>query len=79
MAYNTTEFDSGFGRVTLNILGSIRGFFAAIGSALVQSSAYTGRVRQVEALQAKTDEELAAMKIKREDIVQHVFHDLFYI
>ena len=31
------------------------------------------------ALQNKTDDELAEMGIKRDDIVRHVFGDLFYL
>ena len=37
------------------------------------------RFEQVQILQAKSDEELAAMGIKRDDIVHHVFKDLYYI
>ena len=36
-------------------------------------------MRQVTFLQSKTDEELAAMGIKRDDIVHHVFRDTYYV
>ncbi len=37
------------------------------------------RQDQIVALQNKSDEELAAMGIKRENIALHVFCDLFYL
>ncbi len=33
---------------------------------------------QIEALEAKSDAELAEMGLKRDQIAYHVFHDLFY-
>ena len=33
---------------------------------------------QIEALEAKTDAELATMGLRRDDIVQHVYRDLFF-
>ena len=42
--------------------------------ALAESSA---RTRQIEALQRKSDAELAAMGLQRHDIVRHVFRDRF--
>lgn len=79
MAYHSTEIDSGLGRVFHNIFGAVRGFFSSVMTAMIVSSSYTGRVNKVYALQAKSDEELAAMNIKREDIVHIVFHDLYYV
>ncbi len=37
------------------------------------------RVGEIEALNAKSDTELAAMGLKRDDIPQYVFRDLFYV
>ena len=37
------------------------------------------RLETVEALQAKSDAELAKLNIKRDEIVQHVFRDLLYV
>ena len=37
------------------------------------------RVRQIEALCAKTDEELAARGLTRQDIVRHVYSDVYYL
>ncbi|MCV3270371.1 hypothetical protein [Roseobacter sinensis] len=79
MAYHSTEFDSGLGRFAHNLFGALRGVLSSIVKTMIVSSSYMGRVRKVQALQAKTDEELAAMNIKRDDIVHVVFHDLYYV
>ncbi|WP_420863123.1 DUF1127 domain-containing protein [Algirhabdus cladophorae] len=36
-----------------------------------------GRMARVEALQALSDEQLAAKGLRREDIARHVFSDIF--
>lgn len=63
-----------------------RSFFSGIAEAfnntmlwLMENSAGNARVQVVRKLQAKSDVELAALKIKREDIVHHVFRDLYYV
>lgn len=47
--------------------------FAALGNALVGIGEANSKLRQVEALQALSDQELAQRGIKREDIVRTVF------
>lgn len=37
------------------------------------------RRRRLEALEARTDAELAAMGLRRENIMHHVFRDLYYV
>ena len=37
------------------------------------------RYKQIEALSQLTDEDLAAKGLKREDIVRHVFRDVYYV
>ena len=37
------------------------------------------RIREVERLQALSDDALAARGIKREDIARHVFRDIFWV
>ena len=37
------------------------------------------RFQQVQRLQAKSDAELAAMNLRRDDIVHAVFKDLYYV
>ncbi|MEB3419553.1 DUF1127 domain-containing protein [Salipiger marinus] len=54
-------------------------FFSAIGNALVAIGEANPRLRRVEALQRLSDEQLAARGLKREDIVRHVFRDVFYL
>lgn len=78
MAYLTTRHDSGLARVTFDVFASVGRFFSALGSALLVSSAYTSRVQDFQALHAKSDEELAELGIKRDEIVHHVFQDLYY-
>jgi len=54
-------------------------FFASIGQGFNTYVERRSRVGQIEALNAKSDKELSAMGLKREDIAQHVYRDLFYI
>ncbi|WP_299410438.1 hypothetical protein [uncultured Roseobacter sp.] len=79
MAYHSTHIDNGLGRSLHTVFGALRSFFASIGTALMVSSSYNARAQMVQALQAKSDEELAALNIKREEIVHHVFRDLYYV
>ncbi|WP_050929251.1 leucyl-tRNA synthetase [Aestuariivita boseongensis] len=58
---------------------SLGGVFRAMGEALVTLSETNSRVRRVEALQALSDDQLAAKGLKREDIARHVFGDMFYL
>lgn len=60
-------------------LAVIKGIFARIGDSLMKAAEASSRMHQIEALQAKSDEELAQLGIKRDDIVHHVFRDLFYL
>jgi uncharacterized protein YjiS (DUF1127 family) len=53
-------------------------FVAAIVRGLEAQAAVTARRNRIEALEAKSDEELARMGLRREDIAYHVFKDLFY-
>lgn len=55
------------------------GFFESIFNALVRVAEANSRTQEVERLQQLTDEQLAAKKIRREDIVRHVFRDVLYI
>lgn len=62
-----------------SIWAGISGFFASVGRAMIVSSSADARLRKVEYLNAKTDEELAAMGLKRQDIPAFVFRDLMHI
>ena len=54
-------------------------FFATVGHGMNAYMERRSRMGQIQALEAKTDAELAKMGIKRERIVHHVFRDLFYV
>jgi hypothetical protein len=57
---------------------SVGGFLALLGSVFAQASLANRRMELVERLRAKSDEDLAQLGIKRDDIVQHVFLDLHF-
>ena len=46
---------------------------------MVSISTSRSRVRQIEALCTKTDKELAARSLTRQDIVRHVYSDVYYL
>lgn len=52
---------------------------SGIGHALVAMGEANPRLKRIDALQRMSDEQLAERGIRREDIVRHVFHDVFYI
>ena len=54
-------------------------FFATIGQGMNAYMERRSRMGQIQALEAKSDAELAKMGITRERIVHHVFRDLFYV
>ncbi|SIN94858.1 DUF1127 domain-containing protein [Vannielia litorea] len=62
------------------------GLMARIGAAfdrvltvLVAAAEANPRMKAVNRLSAMSDEELAARGLKREDIVRHVFRDIYYV
>ncbi|MEO9682878.1 MAG: DUF1127 domain-containing protein [Tateyamaria sp.] len=65
--------------VTHSILAGITGFFAAVGRGIMMSSSADARLRKAEILNAKTDEELAELGLRREDIPAFVFRDLMHL
>tara|TARA_R110002094_G_scaffold171250_3_gene153335 strand:- start:4792 stop:5067 length:276 start_codon:yes stop_codon:yes gene_type:complete len=73
-------------QVMVHEIAATRAFFArvgaafgAVGRAVMVNRAMERRLETVEALQAKSDAELAKLNIKRDEIVQHVFRDLLYV
>ncbi|MBN9887764.1 DUF1127 domain-containing protein [Salipiger abyssi] len=54
-------------------------FLSAIGHMFVSIGEANPRLKRVEALQRLSDAELAEKGLRREDIVRHVFQDLFYV
>lgn len=65
--------------VTGRLFPSLGAFFARVGEALYNGSNMSARARQIEALQSMTDAQLAEKGIKRDEIVHHVFRDIYYI
>ncbi|WP_146586497.1 DUF1127 domain-containing protein [Puniceibacterium confluentis] len=55
------------------------GILQGIFSFLVRIAESNGRMKAVERLNAMSDAELAARGLQREDIVRHVFRDMFYV
>ncbi|MBC7181498.1 MAG: hypothetical protein H5U14_15615 [Roseovarius sp.] len=53
-------------------------FVAALVRGLEAQAAVTSRRNRIEALEAKSDAELARMGLRRDEIAYHVFKDLFY-
>jgi hypothetical protein len=65
--------------LTRNALAAIGNGFSRLMYAMVENSSMNARVKKVRYLESKTDAELAALKIKRDDIVHTVFADLYYL
>ncbi|HDZ83067.1 MAG TPA: DUF1127 domain-containing protein [Roseobacter sp.] len=78
MAYQMT-FAQGEPAALKSAVSGVASFFVSVGRFMVSASANSGRLRQVEMLQAKSDRELADMGLKRDAIVHHVFRDVYYI
>ena len=83
MAYFDTNSPAG---VLSRELTATRNAMAAIGQAIgramhamIENSSGAKRVRQAQALQARSDAELAAMGLRREDIVRRVFSDMYHL
>ncbi len=53
--------------------------FASIVRGMTAYADARSRRDRIEALEAKSDAELAKLGIKREDIAYHVFRDLYYV
>lgn len=83
---NTSEpFAAPSRNVATSAISLLRRSFAAIGSflgrfgeSLMRANEASTRIEQMQVLQAKSDEELARLGIKRDGIVHHVFRDLYY-
>tara|TARA_R110002049_G_scaffold58917_2_gene159777 strand:+ start:1362 stop:1658 length:297 start_codon:yes stop_codon:yes gene_type:complete len=63
-------------RLGLNQLG---GIFTAVGDWMMRIAETQSRSDRIAALEAKTDAELAAIGIERDQILHHVFRDRFYV
>lgn len=87
MAYNDFATNAADASAILSSeITATRNFFARLGAkfevfinTLAMASTGQRRVDQVHLLQARSDEQLAEMGIKRDDIVHYVFRDLYYL
>ena len=75
MAY-TTHISTSFLASWLSTLSTA---LAKFSNAISGSAAMDQRLRRIEDLNAKSDAELAAMNLRRQDIPSHVFRDLMHI
>ena len=57
----------------------LRQFVSALGRGIKAYGESTTRAGEIAALNAKTDEQLAAMGLRRDQIAVHVFRDMFYV
>ncbi|WP_417209187.1 DUF1127 domain-containing protein [Antarctobacter sp.] len=55
------------------------GFFSSIFNVLMAIAEANPRLKEVERLNAMSDDQLARRGLKREDIVHHVFRDCMYV
>ncbi|MBM2322928.1 MULTISPECIES: hypothetical protein [Marivita] len=69
--------------LTQSYHGQKQGFFSSLLDGLTRGMSQVveanSRIREVERLQALSDEALAAKGIRRDDIVRHVFRDLYWL
>lgn len=67
-----TDFHLNPWAIIKSVAGLVGGFFVAISVA-------NRRIAEMEALQAKSDAQLAKMGLRREDIARHVFRDTLHL
>ncbi|MCX7559303.1 hypothetical protein OS190_06950 [Sulfitobacter sp. F26204] len=65
--------------LTRRFFARISAWFSNAFQAMQRASSAQRRFERMQSLQAKSDAELAALNIKRDDIVHHVFGDLYYV
>lgn len=53
--------------------------FQAFGNAVAASAAAEARLEEVRRLQSCSDEKLAELGLKRDDIVRHVFREIYML
>lgn len=64
---------------TRNFFLKIGQALSKFGTAITTAQSANARFEKVQYLQSKSDAELAEMGLKRDDIVHHVFGDLYYV
>lgn len=61
------------------LLTRISEFFSSMAVSLQVANESQARLDQIQRLQSKTDDELAAIGLTRDDIVRHVYRDMFNV
>jgi uncharacterized protein YjiS (DUF1127 family) len=79
MATQTTNISTSRSDVRARLLARLDAFFAGMGQGMNAYMHRKSRMDEIEALNAKTDVELAEIGITRADIPRYVFRDTFYI
>ncbi|KIN64534.1 hypothetical protein Z946_3426 [Sulfitobacter noctilucicola] len=65
--------------LTRRFFVGVGNWFSRVGESMAKGSVGQRRYDQAEALNALSDAELAKKGLKREEIIHHVFRDLYYI
>ena len=65
--------------VTNSIMGAIARFFTGFGAALVRMGESNSKMRQLNALQALSDKELAERGLRRQDIAHYIFSGSYWV
>ena len=74
MSVNSTNHIAPFA----GFFDSLREFAAKLGRAMIVNRSLDTRMARIEKLQSKSDEELKALGLRRDQIATYVFRDLFY-
>ena len=61
-----------------NVSEAIGNFFFGLFNSMDLAVSANRRIAQLETLSGKSDEELADLGIRREDIARHVFRDIYH-
>lgn len=77
MAYHHTVTFHGTD-ILRRVLSGVRNALSSVGNGLTAIADANRRVKMVEKLQEKSDAELDALGIRREDIVRLVFKDMLH-
>lgn len=64
---------------TSNLMNGFTNFWASLAGSASALAATQARVRQMEALSAKSDAQLADMGLRRDDIARYVFREYYYV
>ncbi|MDX1821741.1 MAG: hypothetical protein ACU0A4_16230 [Paracoccaceae bacterium] len=79
MATQSTNLTHAQSETRARLMARVDAFFAALGQGMNAYMHRKSRMDEIEALNAKSDAELAEIGITRDDIPRYVFRDTFYI